>query len=95
MSNKLVVLTNNVVLIGDATDTASGVLIAKPHSIQPTAEGLQIQPFLEQFTGQEWKEIEIKTEHILALTDAENNDVLTAYLQKISGIQLEDKKIII
>jgi len=95
MANSIVVLTNNVVLIGDATETASGVLIAKPHSIQRAAEGFQIQPFLEMHTGQEWKEIEIKNEHILASKEADNNELLTAYLQKISGIQLEDKKIII
>jgi len=93
--NSIVVLTNNVVLIGATTKTDNGVLIQKPHSIQRSGEGFQIQQFLEMFTGQTWDEIEIKDEHILASTEAQKNELLTAYLQKISGIDLGNKQIIV
>ena len=93
--NKITVLTNNVVLIGSTKITHDGLLISKPHSVQRAAEGFQIQPFLESFTGQEWKEIEIKSEHVLASTEADNNELLTAYLQKISGIDVSQPEIIL
>ena len=93
--NKIVVLTNNVVLIGDTTITDDGVLILRPHSVQRDDVGFKIQPFLEMFTGQEWSEIEIKNEHILASTEADNNELLQAYLQKISGIDITPPEIIL
>lgn len=93
--NRITVLTNNVVLIGSTTETDNGVLILKPHSVQRASEGFQIQPFLESFTGQEWNEIEIKSEHVLASTEADNNELLTAYLQKISGIDISQPEIIL
>ncbi len=93
--NKIVVLTNNVILIGNVHENNIGMIIDKPHSIQRTADGFQLIPFLENFTGQEWKEVTIQNKDILTSTEAENNEVLQAYLKKISGIITEDNKIIL
>jgi len=93
--NKITVLTNNVILIGDTDENAYGVIIQKPHSITLSPDGYVIQPFLEKFTGQNWPELFIKDKDVLCVNKAENNEILQGYLEKISGIQTEDKKIII
>jgi len=93
--NKITLLTNNVILIGSTIEDDYGVIISKPHSIQNQGEQYQLTPFLENLTGQNIPEITIKHEHVIDSFVAENNEILQAYLEKISGIQTEDKKIII
>lgn len=93
--NCITILTNNVILIGDTIEDATGLTIRKPHSIQHTGNEYILTPFLESHIGQNVSLITVKHEHILSSLPAEKNDILDAYLQKITGIHLEDKRIIL
>lgn len=93
--NKITVLTNNVILIGDTKETPTGVTIDKPYSIQQRGEEYILTPFLEAHIGQRFPQAEIKTEHILTSVEAENNELLQGYIKQISGIEVEDTKIIL
>ena len=93
--NKILVLTNNVILIGSVTDTLAGVIINKPYSIQNNGSEYILTPFLEAHVGQPVSHIVLKNEHIMTSFDAENNELLQGYLTKISGINLTSKEIII
>lgn len=93
--NKITVLTNNVILIGNTVETADGVLIDKPHSIQQSGEEYILTPFLEQHIGQNLNQVPIKSIHIVASVEAENNELLQGYLQKISGIDISSPDIIL
>lgn len=95
MANMITVLTNNIILIGNTEETQGGILVDKPHSIQNTGTEYLLTPFLEKHIGQSLSQTFIKNEHILTSVVAENNELLQAYLKKISGIQLEDKQIIL
>ena len=92
--NEIIILENNIVLIGTVKEIENGIKIYKPYSIQRSSEGFQLQPFLEMFTGQNWNEVEIKNSSILTKGKAENNELLQGYLQKISGIEVKHPKII-
>ena len=93
--NKISVLVNNVILIGSTKDTVIGVIIDNPYSIQNNGQEYILTPFLENLIGQNVPQIVLKEEHIIASFDAENNEILQGYLQKISGIIMQDEKIII
>jgi len=93
--NKITLLINNVILIGSTTEDDYSVIISKPHSIQNHGDQYQLTPFLENLIGQNVPEITIKHDHVIDSFEAENNEILQGYLEKISGIQTEDKKIII
>jgi len=94
--NKLVITTNNIVLIGSVEVVDYGIIIDKPHSITLTPEGYILQPFLQKFTGQIWNNIELKDKDILTTGDIDmTNPILEEYLKKISGIEIENKQIII
>jgi len=93
--NKITVMTNNVILIGNTVDTQDGVLISKPYSIRNTGQAFELTPFLEAHIGQNVNEIEIKKEQIITSLEAEKNDILDAYLEKISGIVIPKQEIIL
>ena len=94
--NKITVLTNNVILIGDTEPTDSGVVIKKPYSIQGgNGNPFLLTPFLEAHIGQNVPKLELKNEHILCSVEAENNDLLQGYLQQISGIEVPKQEIIL
>jgi len=94
--NKINILTNNVLVIGFTTETEFGYKIEKPFSIQGgNGNDFMLTPLFEAHIGQNVPEIEIKSEHILASVEAENNDLLTGYLQKISGIDVSQPSIIL
>ena len=92
--NKILVLINNVILIGNVTESNDEVTIDKPYSIKLTSDGYQLQPFLKDFTGQDWPSMTFLREHILTSNKAEQNDILVQYLSTISGIELPNDKII-
>lgn len=93
--NKITVLTNNVILIGDTTDTMDGIIVQKPHSIQNNGQDYILTPFLEELIGQNIGELSLKTQHVLASVEAENNGLLQAYLEKISGIVIPKQEILL
>ena len=102
--NKIVVLTNNVILIGRVKEVDDGIIITKPNAIKLTPTGkyndgkpemnYELSPFLQEHTGQSWDEMPLKDIHILTSATAEKNDLLDNYLQLISGIQLPTPGII-
>ena len=93
--NKIVVTTGNIILIGNVVEQEHGIDIDKPYSITLTPNGYELQPFLEKFTGQNWKEIFLKDKDILSMVEAENNELLQAYLSKISGLDISQPEIIL
>ncbi len=94
--NKITVLTNNVILIGDTTDIDGGIKISKPFSMQGgNGQDHMLTPFLEAHIGQKVDEIELQNVHILTSVEAENNDLLQGYLQKISGIEMPKQEILL
>lgn len=92
--NKISLLINNVILIGFHIDTPDGIIVKKPYSIQNNGQEYILTPFLENLIGQNVESIPLRQEHILASFDAENNELLQGYLQKISGISLTQQEII-
>lgn len=93
--NCITILTTNVILIGDTEVTDTGVTIQKPYSIQKAnGEEFVMTPFLQAHIGQEVETLDLKSEHILCSVECEKNDLLDGYLKQISGIVLEDKKIV-
>ena len=94
--NKITVLINNIILIGDTEDVDGGIRVTKPFSMQGgNGQDHMLTPFLEAHLGQEVPEVIIKSEHVLTSIEAENNDILQGYLQKISGIELPKQEILL
>lgn len=54
-----------------------------------------LTPFLEAHIGQNVPELIIQKAHIIASVEAENNDLLQGYLQKISGIEIPKQDILL
>ena len=92
---QIIVLTNNVILMGEVTHEDGVVTIEKPYSITLSPDGYLLQPFLEKHTGNRWDIFTTSKRNILSIKDADKNDILDEYLKLISGIQTEDKQIIL
>ena len=97
MQNSFIILDNNVILLGQMPDTEiSGktLKILNPYLVIPDNKQVLIIPYMKDILGQEVKEIDINSAHILTILSAENNSILQTYLKEISGIVTNDEIIL-
>ena len=93
--NCITITSTNVVLIGDTEVQGNETTIQKPYSIRNTGEQFEMVPWLETHIGQPVPEVTLKNEHIISTLKADNNEILEAYLSKISGIDVAQPEIIL
>ena len=87
-------LITNQLIIGKTTTTQNSYTIEQPYEVIPTAEGVQIIPLDEHILGKKINLIQISQDNTIYSNEC-SQDLGNSYLSTISGIQLEDNKLII
>ena len=93
-SVKFVRTLHNQLIIGKVLELNDTIDVVSPYSVQPTPQGLDLQPLDKDILGKEIKEITLYKSNLIYIADP-GQELKNTYLSAISGIELDDKKLIL